>query len=611
MEGVVEPALAGATVLLAITTAVAYRRVGATAPVGMREIADLLALLTAVAVAATGSALYDAGWVAAATDGALNALITLFPWLLIRVVGAFEPISRRIRWSVAGATVPAVALALFAPEATDDPTTQVWMALVVAMWLGTCGLAAARFWRGGRRVSSTVGRRRSVLMAAGTGLMAMTIVAAAAEGVLGGGYPTLSVTLGLMAIVLFTTGFAPPDVLRAAWSRRDLDVLQAAEVPLLRQDEPELIAAQLLPPMARLLGASAAALRVDGELLAEYGRTDELRQLELSPDVDGITVTPVPDDCGRRHRLVAPTGAVTLTALIAPYSLLFAGAGQETFRSLMRRLDLALDRARLQQEALETTRLAAEAQRVREIEQLREDVLATISHELRTPLTMVQGGSELLRERWDSLPEAERLRLTKRVAANADELSELVQQALSLTSLRLEGIGGRSEPVRLADIAREAVREFGPGLDRRQVDVEATAPIVTVSDPDLIRQILAHLLANAEKFSDETAPIRVVVRARGGTARIAVHDEGPGLTEDELDQVFEPFYRGGHVLHRETRGLGVGLPIARHLSRALGGRIEVSSRPGEGSTFTLCLPMGDDGRPLGPPGRWGDAAGEP
>jgi two-component system, OmpR family, sensor histidine kinase KdpD len=136
----------------------------------------------------------------------------------------------------------------------------------------------------------------------------------------------------------------------------------------------------------------------------------------------------------------------------------------------------------------------------------------------------------------------------------------------------------------LDDLVREAVSDL-PGNDR--VDVAGEAPLVSV-DPIQIQRVLANLLENALKFSPPSARVHVRITATRQEAIVRIVDQGPGLDSSELERVFEPFYRRDGD---QRSGAGLGLAIARGFAAANGGRVWAESRPGQGATFALALPV--------------------
>jgi two-component system sensor histidine kinase KdpD len=170
------------------------------------------------------------------------------------------------------------------------------------------------------------------------------------------------------------------------------------------------------------------------------------------------------------------------------------------------------------------------------------------------------------------------------IAVDAERLGRLVGDLLDLSRLEAGGAEPEAEVWALDDLVREAVSDL-PGNDR--VDVAGEAPLVSV-DPIQIQRVVANLVENALKFSPSSARVHVRITATRQEAIVRIVDQGPGLDSSELERVFEPFYRRDSD---QRSGAGLGLAIARGFAAANGGRVWAESRPGQGATFALALPV--------------------
>ena len=219
--------------------------------------------------------------------------------------------------------------------------------------------------------------------------------------------------------------------------------------------------------------------------------------------------------------------------------------------------------------------------------------LATMSHELRTPLTALTGYEELLSDQVIGPLSDAQLDILARMRAVTAHLASVIDEVLAYTSLE-EG----REVVRLTDflaadlvVAVAAVVE--PAGRRKQVVLiceTSVEPIRMTSDVDKARQALVNLAGNAVKFTD-AGEVRLAVRRDEDEVRFSVRDTGIGVAAADLARLFEPFAQVEAGLTRRYGGTGLGLYISRRLAGMLGGRVEVESTPGVGSTFTLVLPL--------------------
>jgi signal transduction histidine kinase len=227
------------------------------------------------------------------------------------------------------------------------------------------------------------------------------------------------------------------------------------------------------------------------------------------------------------------------------------------------------------------------AARLSEAEELERNFLMTVSHELRTPLTAIRGHVEALREGVADDPEARTASLDV-ISAEAGRLERLVGDVLDLAKLDMSRFTVLHEEVDMAQLLDQAHAVFAEEAKKRGIDYDqdvAATPVI-VSDGDRVLQIITNLLANAFRWTPDGGRVDLRLRAENGQVRVAVEDTGPGISPDEQERIFRPFWT------HDGKGTGLGLAIARELALALGGRIELQSEIGDGSRFELVLPSG-------------------
>jgi two-component system sensor histidine kinase KdpD len=240
-------------------------------------------------------------------------------------------------------------------------------------------------------------------------------------------------------------------------------------------------------------------------------------------------------------------------------------------------LAVAVDRNRLEREALE-------AEALRRSDLVKTAVLRAVSHDLRSPLTGVRTAIGALRNPSLELSETDKSELLETIEVDSERLARLVADLLDLSRLEAGSAAPEQEVWSLDDLVRDAVQ----GLEARtRVDVVGEAPLVEV-DATQIQRVLANLIENALKYSPPDGHVVVRITATRKEAIVRVVDQGPGLAESELERVFEPFYRRSGD---SRSGAGLGLAIARGFAAANGGRVWAESRPGQGATFALALPV--------------------
>jgi PAS domain S-box-containing protein len=245
------------------------------------------------------------------------------------------------------------------------------------------------------------------------------------------------------------------------------------------------------------------------------------------------------------------------------------------------------DRKRTE-ERLESA-LAAErhaSERLRELDRLKDEFLATVSHELRTPLTAISGFAELLRK---SPAHEERAEWLERIRQSALAMEEMVDELLDYSRLEAGEAALQIAPIRMREAASRSIELVREVMGKRRVSLEVPDDLEVLADERGLERILVNLLSNAAKFSSDGSAVRVAARADGGMAITSVQDEGTGIAPAEQEHVFERFYQGPAGSLKQ--GTGIGLSIVRSYVEVMGGDVWVESEPGQGSTFLFRLPL--------------------
>jgi two-component system sensor histidine kinase BaeS len=237
--------------------------------------------------------------------------------------------------------------------------------------------------------------------------------------------------------------------------------------------------------------------------------------------------------------------------------------------------------------SLLSERFSGMVRKLSEAERLKRSFLMSVSHELRTPLTAIRGHVEALREGIVTDPEHVAASLDI-VAAETDRLERLVGDVLDLAKLQAHRFTVRREEVDMERLLDHAYGAFTEEARRREIDyrfaTNGTPPVI-VSDGDRVLQVISNLLSNAFRWTPNGGHIELQLRAGNGAVRVEVADSGPGIAPEQRERIFQPF------ISHDVDGTGLGLPIARELAVALGGRIELDSAAGRGSRFRLVLPV--------------------
>jgi len=249
--------------------------------------------------------------------------------------------------------------------------------------------------------------------------------------------------------------------------------------------------------------------------------------------------------------------------------------------SLAQTAALALDRVRHAEEA---RRAALEVER----EALRSQLLSSVSHDLRTPLSTITGAATALLGD-PGLDGTTRQELTESIVDEAERLERLVGNLLDMTRLEGGAVVPRREWVPVEEVVGSALTRLERQLGGRQVrtQIQPDLPLLSV-DPVLLEQGIANLLENAVKHTPRGSELTVAARRVGDEVLLEVADRGPGLLPGEEERVFERFHRGAAA---GSRGVGLGLPIARAIARVHGGQLVAARREGAGAVFRMTLPV--------------------
>ncbi len=231
--------------------------------------------------------------------------------------------------------------------------------------------------------------------------------------------------------------------------------------------------------------------------------------------------------------------------------------------------------------------------RQRELVRLQQRFVADVSHELKTPLALIRLLAETLRD--GRVRDLDRIKgYHETITRESERLTVLLDNILDFS--RIESGRKQYEMIRcdVAEVARQAWALFEPQLAadgfERQMSVAPDLPPVR-ADPAALGQLIVNLLQNAYRYAGERKFVRLAIKREGANIAITVDDQGIGMTRTQLDRLGDSFYRVPDPRVRRTRGTGLGLAIVHHIVGAHGGRMEVTSRPGHGSTFCVRLPI--------------------
>lgn len=491
------------------------------------------------------------------------------------------------------------------------------VALAIIVCLLACYTAVNMLMRA--RAAAGMRRRQWVAAAAivfGAGVWATHFVAELAFRTgLPVGYETKLTALSIaVAIALSTVGFAVVvdygalmlggAITGAAIVAMHYIGMSALIVPAHIRWDPAYVAAS----MAVAAGAGAMAMRMlpkDGEIIRRIGCVAGLMfaiaglhfiaMSAVDLDPDPLMAPPV--------AMMAPAG---LAVAVAAVTILIIGLGllgAIMDQHLARRASLEAERLREHVADLERTKRALESttadleralQSAAAGSQAKSQFLATMSHELRTPLNAILGFSEMLAgQMFGPLGNQRYVDYVRIIHDSGRHLLDVINEILDFSKLDAGHLKLHEELVDLRSVIDASMKlvechaaDAGVSLYR---DIAADLPSLR-ADPHRLRQILLNILSNAVKFTPQGGHVRVTAAGRGGDLVVAIADTGIGMALEDIPTALEPFRQLDNRLSRKYEGTGLGLPLAKRLVEMHGGRLDLASRLGYGTTVTISLP---------------------
>src|SRR5262245_806909 len=378
-----------------------------------------------------------------------------------------------------------------------------------------------------------------------------------------------------------------------------------------------LLGSRELPILREVRGAFDAYRRIveEEQALLRQGRTAQARRLaelesraladhaEMAAErlIDAIHGAAFTAQASA-SRLEVRTWTIVLGSLGAAFAVALAGAAVIVNRLTRSLRELSAATAAVAEQAYrpvavegrdEVAALArsfnAMAERLRELDQLKEGFMATVSHELRSPLTSMREGAHLLRDQVAGALTPKQARLVTIIEDGSERLLRLVNQLLDLSRLRAGMLPIERMPLVLDHVVQRAVEELRPQAEEAGVVLELERRgerFQFMGDSDRLVQVVVNLVANAVRFTPRGGRVTARVADGGSELIVEIEDTGVGIPATMLPHIFGWYEQA----HRRRGGTGLGLPIARGLVEAHGGRLTVESHEGKGSRFTVLLP---------------------
>lgn len=230
----------------------------------------------------------------------------------------------------------------------------------------------------------------------------------------------------------------------------------------------------------------------------------------------------------------------------------------------------------------------------REAEQIKTNFIANVSHELRTPLHAISGYCQLLLEDIAGSMDEQATQFVERIYANSESLVTIVNDILDLSFTGSEEFETLQQPfspqVLLVSLHQQSTKQAEEKSLAFELTLAPDLPSTLIGDKQLVRRVVNSLLSNAFKFT-EKGQVHLRACVNGTTWRISVSDTGIGMGPEVLEHIYEPFWQADSSITRQYGGTGLGLTIAQQMVQMMDGKIEVESKVGEGSTFTVTLPL--------------------
>lgn len=547
------------------------------------------------------------------------------PFFLMRLVSVLQPVSRR-RLRTFGIASAIVALAVVAtaglPAGFRLPV--VWVAIlgmIVAEAYGTW-----RLWRGGAR-SFGAARQRAYMLALASALVTLLLLADVVAVIAHVAIPAAPMSVGLAVMsLLYVLAGASPLWLRHAWQipvlYRYYEAEQAREDPAEPAIVERLVSLAMLvvdavggevwvpgpegvafassgswgqvPPQERESIESASD---DDDVLARVWRSGAVEATQLhrrrgswgAPDEDRLAV---------RRVIVLPVRAGTQTLMVlrlySPLHGLFLQDDLLVLEAMAAHAGSRVLNARAWARDREVARTLREANRALEAASTaKSDFLSGMSHEFRTPLNAIIGFSDLmLQSTAPEIPERYH-RYAANILESGQHLLQIVNDVLDIAKADASRLEIRLTPVSLARVADAALLLVRPQAAAGGITLvdETERELTLWADELRVRQVLLNLLSNAVKFTPAGGQVQISSQRYDDRVEVVVEDTGIGIDAAHLTTVFDEFVQVSHGTDRAYEGTGLGLPLVRRLTAAMGGGVRADSTPGVGSVFTVWFPV--------------------
>jgi signal transduction histidine kinase/DNA-binding response OmpR family regulator len=522
-------------------------------------------------------------------------------YALLRFRDALMPLRRA--WHLAAVVAMTGAILVFLLARFVGPaagaSTQLQTAagfVIVLVWAAIVLEPIVRFWIVARDLPAVQAWRLRSLSLGFAGLVGIIVFAVGAGAAVSSQVVQLVIQLVVLAIVpLLYVSFSPPAWLRREWRASEEEGLRAfmEDLLLLKEDQRTLAGRALDWAMRLVGGASAVAFDGQGVPMASEG-LDPVALREINEDLpnlpEGVSRMTI---SGADHTVlllpIASLGeAGRLVVVSGPFTPGFGTDEMRRVQQFMSAVVAALDRARLLERIKQANVSLGEANRHKSV------FLASMSHELRTPLNAILGFSELLIDANNGqFPPATRKRFLEQIHSSGKHLLGLINDILDLSKIEAGQMELRLQDVTVAEVVTQVAATVEPLAAQKKIELkigESSAGDIN-ADAGKVKQMLLNLVSNAVKFTPENGVVTIATRRLDDTVELTVTDTGIGIAKEDQDRVFHEFQQVDSGVGRSQQGTGLGLTLTRRFARLHGGDVRLESQPGQGSVFTITLPV--------------------
>jgi signal transduction histidine kinase len=458
---------------------------------------------------------------------------------------------------------------------TRSPFQVIVLTAVIVTWILCVGEPIFRLGLASIGRPAVEGSRLRALALAYAGLIAVIIVAVFAGSSIQN-HPYLTVAIDVVVILvvpMLYASFSPPTWLRRFWSQpEENEVRRAMHDLLLYSPDRASLAERALDWAERLVGGVAAFIvDSDGSILASHGITKEQAARTAALPNHPRSTLDVPLDMAQ--------GCGRLMILSGPFTPVFGEFEITRLRGYATSVTAGLDRVSL------TGRIAA-------LEKAKTEFLNIASHELRGPMTVIKGYLTMLAagSLGEMAPKA--MSVMPLLIAKSDEVTAMLEQMIEASRLEDGKLALKRERSDITELTGAAIESLEPLLGGRELKFEKPSrPVWANVDPDRFQIVVRNLVTNAIKYSPNGARVMVRITPNHETAAVAVVDEGIGIAPEDRSKLFTRFGRIENQATMHTSGTGLGLWLSREIARMHDGDLTLDSEVGEGSTFTLEIPI--------------------